>query len=646
MRFGTRRRGGRRRLGWAGAALAASAIVAGGAAAQQQQQDFVVTATRTPTPIGQVGSSVTVITERDLELRQTRLVSEVLREVPGLEVNRSGGIGTLTAVRIRGAEANQVLVLIDGIEVSDVAAGSQFDFGTLTTDQIERIEVIRGAHSTVYGGEAIGGVIQIFTKRGRKGLRANVMTEYGSFDSAKIGGLISGGGKRYSFAAGASLFNTDGFSVADQRLGFREKDGYRNLTASTKGTVRPADWLELSGVFRFVKTRTELDTGFVPGFNFADDDGEQETLQYFAKAQGRLILFKKKWEQIFRYGFARTVRKSLNTGNVETFTASSHRHKFETQSIIRPFKRHVLTLGIEREIERARFTNGPGQLVKELGINGYYIQYQATVFKRLHLTGGVRVDDNERFGLQDSYRIAGVYDHKETRTKLKASYGTGFKSPTLSELFFSNPAFLFVGNPNLGPEFARTWDVGIEQRFWSGKAKIGVTYFRSKISDLIQSQSIGGGFRQPFNVGRASTHGIEVEGVVRPLEGLRLSANYTWLVAQDDQTDSQLLRRPKHSANFNATYRPPWLRKLTTNLNIHYRGTSVDDNFGTFPAQRVGLPSAVLVNVAASYEVVKGVKLFGRVTNLTDNKYQEVFGTGTAGRAFFGGVRVSLSVLD
>lgn len=638
------RTGGRASLKVVLAAAAAAVLMP--AAGHAQNGDYVVTATRTPTPIGQVGSSVTVITAQDLERRQTSFVGDILREVPGVVVNRSGGFGSLTEVRIRGAEANQVLVLIDGIEVSDPAAGSQFDFSTLTADQIERIEVIRGAHSTIYGGEAIGGVIQIFTKKGRRGLHAAGGTEFGSYDWRKVFANVLGGGKAYDFAVGGSFLNTDGISIADKRLGFSEPDLYRNGTFFSNLTARPAQWLELTGAFRYTQAWSELDAGFMPGFNFADDDSEQRRIQYFAKTQAKLTLLDGKWEQLFRYTYARTLSKTTNPANVETFTTTSNRDTFGTQAILRPFKGHLVTVGFDREVEYARFTNGAGQLRQNLPINGYYAQYQASFFERLHLTGGVRVDDNEFFGLQDSYRLAAVFDLKETDTKFKASFGTGFKSPTIGELFFTNALFRIVGNPNLSPEFARTRDVGVEQSLWRGMASASVTYFESDIFDLIQNKGIVGGFLQPQNVGRADTHGIEVTGSVRPFEGLSIKASYTWLVAQDKATGSELLRRPKHSASVNVNYAPPQLDKLNLNLGVTYRGTSRDLSFANFPARTVGLPSALVLNFAASYAVTEEITVFGRVENLTDAKYQTVFGAGTPGRTFFAGVKANLSILD
>jgi vitamin B12 transporter len=626
--------------------LTAGALALAPSPGHTQSGDYVVTATRTPTPSGQVGSSVTVITAQDLARRQTAFVSDILREVPGVTVNRSGGIGTFTEVRIRGAEANQVLVLIDGIKVLDPAAGEQFDFGTLTADQIDRIEVIRGAHSTIYGSEAIGGVIQIFTKKGRRGLHVSGGTEAGSYDWRKVYGNVSGGGKTYDFAVGGSFVNTDGISIADKRLGFSEPDLYRNGTFTSQARVRPADWLELSGVFRYAKTWNEADTGFVPGFNFADDDAESWTTQYFGKSQAKMTLLGGKWEQYFRYTFARTLRNSTTPANIESFTATSNRDTFGTQSVLRPFKGHVLTFGFDRDVDHSRFTNGSGQLQRDLVVNGYYAQYQASVFKRLHLTGGVRFDDNKFFGLQDSYRLGAVFDIKETKTKLKASYGTGFKSPTIGELFFTNATFRIRGNPNLSPEFARTRDFGIEQSLWRGKALLGVTYFESDIYDLIQNQGIVGGFLQPQNVGRANTHGIEVAGRLRPFEGLSITASYTWLVAQDKATGSELLRRPKHTASVNFNYVPPQLDKLNINLGVNYRGTSRDISFASFPSQTVGLPSAIVVNLAVSYAVTKEVTVFGRIENLNNAKYETIYGAGTPGRTFFAGVKANLSILD
>lgn len=622
------------------AALAAlSALAAAGAArAETPDRGVVVTATRVATPAQSLGSSVTVITEEDLEKRRTATVADILREVPGVQINRSGGLGTLTEVRLRGTEANQVVVLIDGIEVTDPANSSQFDFGDLEAANVERIEVVRGPTSTIYGGDAVGGVIQIFTKRGEGTVHGSVKGEIGSQMTRRASGNAGFSYKWVDFTLAPHLVTTEGISIAERENGNPENDGYRNQGFTAILGVQPIPELEITGIWRQDDSKSELDTGFAPPFNAADSAALQKRMRRHWKIEGKLTLFDGLWENIASYSVGRTNLRSFNAARVETFGNEGTKRKLEYQTNLYPAEWLTVTAGIDRERETISQTAFP-QLKRTADIHGYYGQAQVNPFGGLHLTGGVRLDKHDTFGTQDSYRLNAAYVIEETGTKLRGGWGTAFKSPTLAELFTSNPAFGIVANPNLGPEFSRSWEVGVDQRFWDDRAKAEVTYFNTDVYDLIQNTGTFPNIT-PRNVGRADIQGVESALTVSPLETVDVVAQHTWIAHQSRATSSRLLRRPKHTASVNVAWRP--IEGLTLDVTGTYRGLSIDTNFTT--GMREEMDPNLEFDAAVSYDINDHVTVYGRAENITNEQNQELVDFGVRGRSFFVGMRARFSV--
>lgn len=618
----------RSRIAAAGAAL----LVAAAAQAQTADEGLVVTATRVPTPGANLGAAVTVITEEDLRERQSATLGEVLREVPGVAVNSSGGAGTLTEVRIRGTEANQVVVLIDGIEVNDPALGSQFDFGDMSAANIERIEVVRGPVSTLYGGDAVGGVIQIFTKQGTAPLRGQVTGEIGSRMTRRVSANAGFTYEWVDFTIAPHLVTTEGISIADAENGNPENDGFRDHGFTAILNVNPIEQLEISGVWRQNDSTSELDTGFVPPFNASDSAALQKRLRRHWKVEGKLTLFEGLWENIASYQLGRTNLRSFNAMRVETFGNEGTKRKLEYQTNLYPWDWLTVTAGIDRERETVSQTAFPA-LKRTADIDGYYGQVQVMPLDGLHLTGGFRRDEHEVFGTQDSWRINGAYRVEEWGTKVRGGFGTAFKSPTIAELFTANPAFGLVANPNLGPEFSRSWEVGVDQRLWDDRAELGVTYFSQDIFDLIQNT---GSFPNitPRNVGRAEIQGVETTLSVTPIDTVEVTASHTWLDHQSLNTDTRLIRRPKHSAALNVAWRP--IEGLTLNVNGEYRGLTLDTNFTT--GRREELDPNLEFDLAATYDLHENLSVFGRVENVTNEQNQELVDFGVPGRGFFIGM--------
>lgn len=643
----------RRRFGrglsalWAGAVIAWCHVVPAMAEGEvEQHQEVVVSASRVPLPAKEIGSAVTVITQEQLEQRQVRVVSDVLRDVPGLAVSRTGPVGALTQLRIRGAEGNQTLVLIDGIEVNNPAAGSEFNLANLLNAEIERIEVLRGPQSALYGSDAIGGVVNIVTKRPEAGFTATVRGEGGSF--ATRSGLfnIGFGSERFYLSGTLDRFVTNGVSVAEEDDGNSEDDGYANTTARIKVGIKPFDFLEIDAVGMAVDSDRDGDAS-APVVNAIDSEDESETSQRYGLARAKLTLFDGAWEHIGRASALEDETDFFNGTGAKTFTSRGEKSKFDYQTnlfLSTPEvagAEHTLTFAAEREREE-QFTDsafsGPNRV--DVVNYGYVGEYRVGLWDRLFLSGGLRYDDNDRlFDDEFTYRATAAYLHEESGTRLHGSVGRGVKNPTLFELFGSTPTF--SGNPDLEAEESIGWDAGVEQSLFGDRLILDVTYFNNRIDDLIQ----GAGNTAVNLSGTSKIQGVEVTAAAEPLPGLSLNAAYTFTNGEDAD-GRELIRRARHAASFNANYGfDLFARPANVNLAVRYNGAQDDRVFDSFfPVQTrtVTLDSYTLVNLGVSYEIHDGVELFARGENLLDDDYQDVFGFGTPGISGFAGVRIRL----
>ena len=606
----------------------------------EQHPEIIVSASRIPLPAQEVGSAVTVITAEDIERKQVRIVSDLLREVPGVAVNRSGAVGGFTQVRIRGAEANQTLVIIDGMEVNDPSGGSEFDFGNLLAADIERIEILRGPQSALYGSDAIGGVINIVTRKGRGPVAGRLSLEGGSFGTGQASAGVRGGGDRYHFSLGATGYTTDGVSIAPESEGNSEEDGHRNQSYNAKLGVTPLENFEIELFGRFVKSTTDTDPQPAVAGIVRTVDGDEETRT--AQRTGRVLvkygLFDGAWEHMLGAGFNEEIADSF-TNNAVTFEADGEKARydyltnffFETPSVAEAAHSLIFLAEREDESQVTRSTFGGSDL--DITNYGYAGEYRAGLWDRLFLSGGVRRDDNDIFKDATTFRTTAAYLHNKTGTRLHGSYGTGVKNPTLSELFGFGPNF--VPNSNLSPEKSKGWDIGVEQRFLGDVLSADVTYFNNQITDLIQ----GAGNTAVNLDGVSKIHGVEVAATASIAEGLTFSGQYTFTDGED-ANGTELVRRAKHLASANLAYE--FLDgRAKLDLGIDYNGKQKDTQFSNFFADRasVTLDDFVLVNLAASHDLIEGVVLFGRVENFLDEDYQEILGFSSSGIGAFVGLR-------
>jgi vitamin B12 transporter len=597
----------------------------------------VVSPTAIPTPAAQVGSSVTVITAADMERDQQRTAPDALRTVPGLHVLQAGGPGSVTSVFLRGTNPNHVKVFVDGIDVSDPSnINRTFDLGQLLTGDIERIEVLRGPQSGLYGADALGGVISIVTKRGSGPPKVTGTLEGGSFGTFNQTASLSGGGERFNYAFNVLHFRSTDTPVTPLELlppGRRRiNDFYENWTGSMKAGADLTENLSVNVVARYTDTLLRFtgdDFTVFPAVPSASQS-TQHLRQFFTRGEAVWSLFDGAF--VNRFSAAYTDHWSFNTGpDVAPRTNSGDRTKVEWRGDLKIGAHNTLLLGLQNEIETLRADT----TTAENGNRAGYLELQSNPLPDLFLVANARVDDNDRFGGVNTWRVSPAYIVPATGTKLKASYGTAFKAPTLTQLFVDFPAFNFFANPNLQPEHSTGYDAGFEQPLFGDRLRFGATYFHNDITNLIAANAT---FTTNINVGRATTEGVEAFAAMIVTDRVKIRGDYTYTEARDDTTGLRLIRRPRHKASLTATWNL-W-DELVLSATVLHVGSWIDGN-RNFTIPRLTAPGYTTVNLAANYTVNKHTKVFARVDNLFDVEYQEPTGFLRPGLGVFGGVKLT-----
>lgn len=598
---------------------------------------LVVSPTGNPTPLDQVASSVTVITRQDIEQQQRRTLPDALSTVPGLNIVQTGGPGGQTSVFMRGTKSNHTKVLIDGIDVSDPSNPNRsFDFGQMLTSDIERIEVLRGPQSGLYGADAIGGVISIFTKKGEGPPRVTAMVEGGSYGTFNQAAGVSGGQDRINYAFNVSHFRASNTPVTPPELlapgGRAIGNYYDNMTYSGRLGADVNEYFSVSSVARYTEgmLRFTGDSGFPSYPNSAQSSSE--TRQLFTRNEAIVRLLDGALTNYFGINTTNHETTNRSPTNAPTWN-NGERVKYDWRSVARvaPWQTFVVGGDIETEKMRTNTTTA------ENGNKAVYVESQSQFGERVFLVANVRSDHNDRFGEHTTWRVAPSVIVPGTETKLKASYGTGFKAPTLYQLFVDTPAYNSYGNRNLKPEESKGYDVGFEQPFLNDRLRVGSTYFHNDITNMINSGNINGIWTS-VNVGKATTEGTESFISAAITDRLLLRADYTFTRAVDASNGLELLRVPKDkwslSANWKAT------DQLTLSATVLHIGSFIDGN-RDFSIARLVAKDYTLVNLAGEYVVNDQVKVFGRIDNLFDIRYQNPTGFLQPGLGVYGGVKVA-----
>lgn len=635
--------------------------------------EIVVSASRSGdgVPASLLGSSVTVIDSQALEERQTRIVSDVLRDVPGVAVSRSGGIGGQTQVRIRGSESNHVLVFIDGIKASDPYAG-EYDFGNLIADEGARVEVLRGQQSALYGSDAIGGVISYTTLSGRDAPGVSVRVEGGSFGTIAAATRAAGvAGDQFDYSVSSSYLTTDGFATA--RGGTRDL-GSQSFGSSFKLNWTPSPIVKVTAVGRYSRTEADLNdqeitaaSPIVRGYQTVaviDTPGSRyENDAYYGFVRAELNLFDNAWTNAVSGQITDANRDGYNLAGY-AYGDRGRRYRGTFESVVRfgsDRVRNRFTVAADFEREEARNIDPTGFAfggINRSDTTGIVAQYELVVDEALAIGASARIDEYSRFDGAATYRATASY-LLPGGTRFHAAYGTGIKAPTLTELFgFADG--LYIGNSELQPERSEGWEAGVEQQLLEGAAKIGATYFDNRFRDQIETAfvQVDGAFLSTSRNSdfRADQKGVEAYANIR-LGDVRVDAAYTYLHAPQTilalagslpadggfqaavPIETQAARRPEHSGSLNVTWAPEAL-PLNVTATIRYNGRMRDYAFNAdFQRLLVDLDDFVLVNLNGSFDISERLQVFGRVENLLDQRYEEVFTFATQGRAAFGGIR-------
>jgi vitamin B12 transporter len=613
-------------------------------------ETVVVSATRTEQPREITGSSLSVITAADLAAEQITVMTDALKETPGLTVVRNGGAGQITTIGIRGAEAGQTLVLIDGVRINDPSTtDGEALLADLFVANTDRIEILRGPQSTLYGSDAIGGVVNILTKRGGATPFSAIATaEGGSLGTYRLNAAANGTVDAVEYGGAINFYNTQGIAAADSRPLNVNPDPYRNLSASGNIRVHVTDAVSFDLRGYSVNARTVFDGFPPPNFTlqYTGEYGTDDLLAYYAGLNISLLDGK------FRNRIAATDldsdRKNYNPALSlpEEFFAGGRATTFEYQGVFDITAANQIVFGAESQRTALRSGSpsvsdpNPTPVVGHTQINSYYAQYQTTLFEQLTLTGGIRHDDDESFGGHNSIKFAAAWSLFGSSTIVRGNYGDGFKAPSLYELFspYSNPV------KTLAPETARGWETGIDQKLFDGRALASIVYFRRRTDNQIDFFGCFGVVsaactQRPFgyydNINRAQAEGIELEASAQIFQTLAISGNVADMGAIDLATRQDLARRPRLIANARIVWTPDAAWSLGAGAG--YTGRRFDDD-----SERVPLASFIAVNIFASYALTDHIQLFGRAENIFDSHYELAAGYRSLPMTLTAGLRVTL----
>jgi vitamin B12 transporter len=596
---------------------------------------IVVTATKTDLPATRMGSSVTVLSEEEIRRYLYPEIEDALRSVPGVDVQRSGSVGKLSTVRIRGASSNQVQVLVDGLRVKSPTLG-QFDFSDLSLDGIGQIDIVRGPQSTLQGADAIGGVINVITKKGAGPVQGELGFEGGTYETFREHGAISGALGRFNFAGAASRTDSEGREQA-----FDNDDSGQTAFAGRVGVDFPWDGTA-TATGRYSWSTTDIpNQGFFPFDQDPDSQQQTELSLYTFRYDQRLFPW---WRVAARTGEMWN-NQSFEDGPLPAgdfaFTSriETRRREVELLSTWDIGSIDTLTVGVERQHEHGHIS---GTFNEGVTTNSMFAQNELRLFDRVFLGGGLRWDDNDTFGDELTPRVSLVVLVTETGTRLRGAWSQGFRAPTLNDLFFPDftgdvcPPF---GNPDLRPETSTSWEAGLDQKLAKNRVRFGVTYFHNRFEDLITVVSVPPFCAQAGNVGRARAEGVEAYAELEPLDWILFTVNYTFTDTEDEETGRELPRIPRHRWNAGVTVTP------IPRLSLFAQSTIVSRQFDPIGGPGgVHNPGYYRVDVGGTLTLLRRtgildrLDLTTRVQNLTNVNYSEVAGFRALGLTALAGL--------
>lgn len=609
--------------------------------------DMMVTSHLQPISLRDVASSVTIITREEIAQRQVKFLSDLLRDVPGFAISQAGGPGSQTQVRVRGAEANHLLVLIDGVRANDPAASSEFLYQLALTSDIERIEIIRGPQSATWGSDAVAGVINIIRRKDINGKYLAGNLEGGSFNS--VYATANGGysAENVQVSGGVSYLDSDGTNVS--RMG-NEKDGSENLTGNLVLDIDINEALDLRFSGQTIDARNDYDDidYFLTGLPF-DADRITESKQNFLSAEARFNRPDNPFSGSLAINWMNSDHDNISDGSWSASTASDTlEYRLRGSVSFGPAQNHRFGFGLEHqqvEFEQRGDVSflDPNQ-DQSYNISGYAVEYIGKPTESFSWTASARLDDYSDFDNASTWQLAGSY-RVSPALRVRGSLGTGSKAPTFTERygFYVDS---FIGNPNLMPESSQGWEIGMDTQWSEGRYHFELAYFDQDLEDEIDSfvyEPVSGLFTAVNKANDSSRKGIEAIFEANINQFMLLSASYTYTRAEETDGMGNTLvevRRPKNMATAGANFFFQENRG-NVNLNLNYMGSQLDVFYDpvSYQSERVAIDSYIVVDMAASWNLTGSLELTGRVSNLFNENYEEILGFVRPGRAIYGGIR-------
>ncbi len=610
--------------------------------------DLLVTAGLQPISIRDVASSITVITREEIEQKQVRYLSELLRDIPGFSVSQAGGAGSQTQVRVRGAEANHLLVLMDGIRANDPAASDEFQYQFALTSNIERIEIIRGPQSATWGSDAMAGVINIIRKKDGDDQYLSGNIEAGSFNTINAGADGRYSGDVFRVNAGLSYLDTDGTNIS--RTG-NERDGAENATGNIALEFEVSDAFEFRFSGQVVDASSEYDDidYFSTGLP-VDADRVTESQQTYLTGELKYEPLQSPWSGNFSVNRMDSDNDNFSNGEWTSATAAETlEFRLRGGVVFGEEQDNRISFALEHEEVdfsqrgEASMFGDPNQN-QSYDANGYALEYVGKPITGLTWTASGRLDDYSDFDDAATWQLAASYQ-LSTAFRLRGSVGTGSKTPTFTERYgyFED---LFIGNPDLKPESSQGWEIGIDTNWAERRHQLQLAYFNQDLQNEIDGFVFDPEtflFTALNKETDSKRQGVEAIFDTRLGESLTIAASYTYTDATEENADGQSVqevRRPKHIASVSANY---YFAESKGNLNLglRYTGSQQDVYFSpvTYTSDRVDIDAYTVVDLAASWRLTQSLELTGRVTNLLDEEYEEVLGFVRPGRAVYAGIR-------
>jgi vitamin B12 transporter len=607
-------------------------------------EEILVTASLTPINASRSANAVTVIDQEQLKNRAALNVSDLLRDVPGFSVSRVGVLGSQTQIRVRGAEANHLLVMIDGVEANDPSQGDEFSWATMSTSDIERIEIIRGPQSSLRGSDAIAGVVNIITRSAETPSSAGLYAETGSWSTQSSGINLGHRQGDFDIRFGLNHVESEGGNIA--RTG-DEKDGYRNTTATLKSGFKVSDQIKISFAARESDGMNQFDADSDFDGLIEDRDRVSEFNNSTMRLQGNYSSSDGLWRHKVLVARAKNDNVAFADGVKGNVTASTKNQYQYVGSLSLYEGAQTLSFLAERESEnwmqRGAISYGiydPNQ-DRIRDTDSLAVEYRTDMTDRLTLAVSGRHDDNSEFDSAKTFRAEAIYQ-LSNQTRLRSAIGSAVKNPTFTERFgfYTN----FIGNPNLIPEESTSWELGVDQQMMGGDVTLSATLYDAELDN-----EINGFVYDPATYaytsnnmdGKSQRKGVEFSAVGDLSESLSISAAYTYTDSTGEDSMREV-RRPRHTGSLNLGWKAA--ENLYLNTNVQFTGEQTDVYFPSFPepSQVVKLENHSLLNISLNYTASDKLEMYLKLENALNEDYEEVFGYQTLGFGTSVGVRYRL----